>query len=128
MRPSVTEILRFGVVGLAATAMHYVILRLVVEELAIPPSFANGLAFLCALCVTYLGQSLWVFRKRSQHGAAQMLRFTVSLLFGLFANMGIMALSVHGLGLNYQDGFLLSLFLVPALSFMVNRFWVFNSS
>lgn len=128
MRPSATEILRFGIVGLAATATHYVILRLAVETLAVPPTPANGLAFLCALSVTYLGQSLWVFQERSQHGTAQMLRFTVSILIGLSANMAIMALSVHALGLTYQGGFLLGLFLVPILSFVVNRFWVFNGS
>lgn len=128
MRPSATEILRFGVVGLAATAIHYAILRLAVDTLEIPPSLANGSAFLCAVCVTYLGQSLWVFRRHSQHGAAQMLRFIVSLGFGFFANVAIMALSVHALGLEYQNGFLLSLFLVPVLSFVINRFWVFNTS
>lgn len=128
MRPSVMEILRFGMVGLAATAAHYAILRLAVEKLAIPPTLANGSAFLCALCVTYLGQSLWVFHERSRHGPAQMLRFSVSILFGLFANMAIMALSVHALDLTYQGGFLLGVFLVPVLSFVINRFWVFNGS
>lgn len=123
-----TEILRFGAVGLAATATHYLILRLAVEQLEIPPSPANGMAFLCALCVTYLGQSLWVFQERSRHGTGQMLRFTVSLGLGFLANMGVMAVSVHGLGLEYQGGFLLGLFLVPALSFVLNRFWVFNGS
>lgn len=128
MRSSVTEILRFGLVGLAATAMHYLILRLAVEHLEIPPSLANGMAFLCALSVTYLGQSLWVFQKHSQHSVGQMLRFAISLVFGFFANIGIMAVSVNAFGLSYQNGFLLSLLLVPALSFMINRFWVFNAS
>jgi putative flippase GtrA len=122
------EIIRFGVVGLTATAMHYLTLILMVELLAIPPTLANGLAFLCALFITYLGQSLWVFQERSQHSITQMLRFTVSLGVGLLSNMAIMAVSMHALGLGYQNGFLLSLLLVPVLSFMINRFWVFNSS
>lgn len=128
MRPSVTEILRFGIVGLAATAMHYFTLILMVELFAISPTLANGLAFLFALCITYLGQSLWVFQERSQHNISQMLRFIVSLGFGLLSNMVIMAVSMHALGMGYQNGFLLSLLLVPALSFMINRLWVFNSS
>lgn len=127
MRSSVTEILRFGIVGLTATAVHFLILTLAVEKLSIPPSPANGMAFLCALFVTYLGQSLWVFSERSRHSAAQMLRFMISLGVGLFTNIGIMALSVHGLGLGYQTGFILGLVLVPALSFPINRLWVFKS-
>lgn len=120
------EVLRFGTVGLAATGVHWIVLSLVVEAFGISPSPANGLAFLCAVSVTYLGQSLWVFSARSRHNAMQVLRFTFSLALGFVANVGIMALTIHVLGLPYQTGFLLGLVVVPALSFLVNRFWVFN--
>lgn len=40
--------------------------------------------------------------------------------------MAIMAISVHAFKLDYQTGFLLALILVPMLSFMINRSWVFR--
>lgn len=123
---SFIEVTRFGIVGLAATAMHYLVLTVLVELVRIPPTPANGLAFLCALGITYLGQSLRVFRKRSQHGVSQVLRFIVSLAVGLLSNMAIMAISVHAFKLDYQTGFLLALIFVPMLSFMINRSWVFR--
>ncbi len=123
---SVKEIGRFGVVGVGATLVHFAVLTLAVEQTRIPPSLANGLAFLCALSVTYLGQSLWVFRHRSRHGADQLARFGVSLGIGMLANVAIMAVSVHALGLGYRVGFVLGLILVPALSFVINRYWVFR--
>ena len=126
MPQPMTEILRFGAVGLAATAVHWAILSLAVETFGMPPSLANGTAFVCAAFVTYLGQSLWVFTARSRHGTMQVLRFAMSLVFGFAANVAIMAISVHVLDLPYQVGFLLTLVVVPALSFLVNRFWVFN--
>lgn len=126
MRRSMTELLRFGAVGLAATAVHLAVLALAVEQLGVPPSPANGAAFICAVSVTYLGQSLWVFSGRSRHGAGQLLRFAASLVLGFLTNVGIMAFSLHVLDLPYQFGFLLGLVLVPGLSFLVNRFWVFN--
>lgn len=121
------ELMRFGIVGLVATAVHFAILTLGVEHLSMPPTPANGLAFLCALSITYLGQSLWVFPERSRHGPAQMMRFAVSLGIGLLANMATMAAAVHVLGLGYQTGFVLGLVMVPALSFVINRFWVFKN-
>jgi putative flippase GtrA len=120
------ELLRFGAVGLAATAVHFALLTLLVEAAGLPPPAANGAAFLGALGVTYLGQSLWVFPGRSRHGPRQMLRFAASLAIGFGANVAIMALSVQVLGLGYRAGFVLAVLLVPALSFVVNRFWVFD--
>lgn len=122
------EVVRFAVVGVAATALHFGVLTLLVEAATLPPPVANGAAFLAALCVTYLGQSLWVFRARSRHGPRQMLRFALSLALGLGANVAIMALSVDVLGLSYRGGFVLAVLLVPALSFVVNRFWVFAAA
>ncbi len=123
----ITEITRFGIIGLIATAVHFAILTLGVEHLSVPPTPATGLAFICALSITYLGQSLWVFHERSHHGPAQMMRFAVSLTIGLLANMATMAACVHVLGLGYRTGFVLGLVVVPALSFVINRFWVFKS-
>lgn len=125
MPPRLQEITRFGIVGFAATGVHLAVLTLGVERLGLPPATANGLAFLCALGVTYAGQSLWVFRGRGRHGAGQVLRFAVSLGIGMLANVGIMALCVNGLKLDYRVGFVLGLVLVPALSFVINRYWVF---
>lgn len=126
MRPVLGQLSRFAVVGLAATAVHFLVLVIAVEAGSVPPAPANGLAFLVALSVTYLGQSRWVFHDRSKHGTAQMLRFAVSLVIGLIANMVTMAVSVQLLGLSYQTGFVLGVLLVPALSFVINRTWVFR--
>ncbi|QIR87021.1 GtrA family protein [Paracoccus sp. AK26] len=67
----------------------------------------------------------WRSYRGSQH-ALQFVRFIVSLAVGLLSNMAIMAISVHAFKLDYQTGFLLALILVPMLSFMINRSWVFR--
>jgi putative flippase GtrA len=78
-----------------------------------------------AVAVTYLGQSLWVFRG-SGHSLARLPKFLVSVFAGLFANIGIMALAVHVFGLNYLVGFAAALVIVPIMTFLVNKFWVFS--
>ena len=119
------QLLRFGVVGIAATLVHLGTLRLGVERAGIPPAIANGIAFSAAVGVTYLGQALWVFR-RSDHSLARFRRFAVSVLGGLLANVGIMAFAVQVLGLHYLVGFVAALTLVPAGTFVVNKLWVFS--
>jgi putative flippase GtrA len=118
---------RFGVVGVVATAVHYLSLRLLVEQMFFSPSTANGVAFLCAICVTYIGQHMWVFQRSGRLSLTLIVRFSLSLSFGFFANMAIMAASVNTFDLTYQSGFLLALVFVPALSFIINKFWVFRS-
>lgn len=126
-RGRIFEIIRFGVVGVAATVVHFGMLSLGVELLGIIPAVANGLAFLCAVGVTYFGQSLWVFRDHGGRSSTQLLRFAASLALGFLANMAVMAVATQGLGLSYRIGFLIGCFLVPMLSYVVNRFWVFRS-
>jgi putative flippase GtrA len=119
------QVLRFGVVGVAATLVHLGTLRLGVERAGIAPAVANGIAFATAVSVTYFGQALWVFR-RFDHSLSRLRRFAVSVVGGLIANVGIMAFAVQLLGLHYLVGFAAALTLVPAGTFIVNKFWVFS--
>lgn len=123
---TLSEIARFGAVGLAATAVHFAVLRAGVEILGLPPVAMNGFAFLCAVSVTYVGQSVWVFR-RPGLSRARLMRFAASTLGGLVGNVAIMALAVGPAGLPYEAGFLLALCLVPAATYLANKLWVFRA-
>ncbi|MEM8572003.1 MAG: GtrA family protein [Pseudomonadota bacterium] len=121
------EILRFAMVGIGATATHFGVLTLAVEAFGINPAVANGLAFCIAVCVTYLGQSYWVFSSRSA-SPSRMAKFLATAFGGMVANVAIMAASVDLFGLPYQVGFAISLVVVPASTFLANKFWVFGTS
>lgn len=126
MKLLTSEILRFGIVGVAATLTHFLVLTLGVERLGLDPAIANGMAFCVALLVTFFGQSLWVFRGHAGINAATLAKFGVSLLAGLAGNMAIMAICTRVLGLPYQVGFLAGLVIIPAASYVLNKFWVFR--
>lgn len=119
------QFVRFAAVGIAATAMHFAVLLGAVELVGLPPALANGLAFLVAGFMTYLGQSLWVFDV-TRHDAGQMARFLASAGGGLVANVGLMALLVQGFGVDYRLSFVFILVTVPLGTFFVNKFWVFG--
>lgn len=122
----VGQLLRFGVTGVVATLVHFLALTGAVEHLHIPPSIANGLAFCCAVGVTYTGQAFWVFGARD-HSARRFAKFLTTALGGLLANVAIMAFAVDILGLAYRIGFVGALILVPLGTFVINKLWVFRS-
>ena len=127
-RAHTAQAARFGAVGLAATAVHYAALVIWVDGAGLAPAPANGLAFLVALCVTYLGQSAWVFAQAAPAPrAARLVRFCAAAGTGFLANAAVMALAVDAAGLPYRAGFALGLLMVPPLSFLLARSWVFAS-
>lgn len=126
MRSRAGEVIRFGIVGVLATLTYFLILSALVEYAGINPTSANGAAFLCAVCVTYLGQSLWVFGGRNRPVLGNMFRFSVSLTITLSANVAIMAMATQVFGLGYRIGFLIACLVIPVLSFFINKLWVFS--
>ncbi len=124
MTTTVREILRFGVVGIAATVVHYLVLSAGVEHAGADPVIMTAIAFLCAVGVTYAGQSIWVFRVRS-HDATRMVRFGISVFGGLAGNVAIMGTTVNLLRLDYNIGFIAGLIMVPAATYLLNKKWVF---
>ena len=120
----VYEVMRFGVVGVIATVLHYIVLSTGVEFIGASPIPMTGIAFLCAMGVTYVGQSIWVFRVHC-HRASRIIKFGVSAFVGLAANIIIMGVAVKLLQLNYTVGFVAGLILVPAITYLINKSWVF---
>lgn len=127
MRHRLGEMFRFGIVGALATLTHFMVLVALVEHVYMQPALSNGVAFLCAVSVTYLGQSLWVFSGHGSINLVKLLRFSVSLALGFFVNISIMALATEGFGLGHRIGFLVACLSVPILSFIINKLWVFRN-
>ena len=125
MRRVAGEVLRFGATGLAATAAHVALYATLIEGAGAAPVPAAALAVLGASTVTYLGQRFWVFR-RGAGGAAGLLRFAAALALAAALHAAILRGAMAGLGLGPYAGAALALCLVPPLSFLIGRAWVFR--
>lgn len=121
------EVLRFGVVGVTATLVHFGVLNAAVRLAGLDPVIANGIAFSVAVFVTYVGQSLWVFRQPI-YAPGRLQKFATSAVGGLVANMALMALFSDLFGLHYNIAFGLCLIIVPGCQFVVNKLWVFGAT
>ncbi len=123
------EIVRFGVTGLAATATHFAAFAFLLDLLGVYAPVANGLAAVIASLVSYLGQRYWVFGARaSGAGPAQIVRFGVSLAIAAISHAAILWAALHLFGLSPYAGAAIAILVVPAVSFVINRFWVFAAA
>lgn len=116
---------RFGLVGLAATAVHLAIVTLLIRA-GVAPLLANLLAFLGAFGVSFCGHYFWTFR--SSAGIARaVLRFFLIAVGGFLINSALLALLLHWTTLENTTCALIAVLIVPVLSFFASRLWGFKA-
>jgi putative flippase GtrA len=116
------EIVRFGLVGIAATLINMAIATMLLS-MGIMPQIANLLAFSLSLLASYAGHYYFTFRSQEPH------RYT-SPRFGL-STLGLVALS-SGLhqallwsGLKPGSAAVVVALAYAPASFLLNYFWAF---
>jgi len=120
-------IIRYGLVGILGTIIHFASVILFVEAVRLDPVLGSGLGFLLVLVVSYILNRTWTFRSKSK-GARQFIIYTLVSLSGLGLNSAIMFISVHILHWNYLYGQGLVVAVVPVSNYILNRFWTFRES
>jgi len=123
-KPAFLQFLRFGVVGIAASATHIAVALLLIEQAKLDVMAANALAFLIAVIVSYAGNHAWTFRREGRHGT-YFPRFLATSLAGLFLNQAIVFVAVRLFGLGYLAAILIVVATVPLLTFIVSKLWAF---
>ncbi len=116
---------RFAVVGGGATATHLCVGLLLAETLDLAPFWANLCAFTTAVLVSYFGNLVWTFGMASE-GLERLPRFVALALCGLAANQAIVFAAVTMAGWNYRVALAIVLLVVPVLSYLASRQWVFR--
>ena len=124
-RWAIGQLVRFGVVGVAATFVHVTALVVLVELLDAHPSPANMAAFASAVAVSYLGNYHWTYKSRAGH-VTSFARFTAVALLAAAFNYGIFALLVDAWEIHYLIAVFVVVGTVPILSFAIQRSWVFR--
>ncbi len=118
-------ILRFGVSGGLATVTHVLVFVALVEWLAARPVLAAAPAFVVALFVSYGMNYHWTFSASGLHRIL-LPRFVAVALLGLALNLGITYVVVDVTHYWYGYALLLIALLVPLITFLLSKYWVFN--
>ncbi len=121
--PQALLIARFGIVGLSAAAVHSGLFMLLVSYAGFSGAGATPIAFGCAFVVSYLGQSRWTFGVGHSH--AQLVRYAITQLIGLGLNTIAAHFIVDIFGLKPVFCVPFIVFVVPAVTFVLMRVWVF---
>ena len=120
-----SRIVRFAIVGVAATAVHFMVLSLLVEGFGLRPvGLANGLAAIVGIVVSYAGNHGFVFASGEAHRRAAP-RFLLTYALIAMLHGGLMAAWADWAGWNYRIGFVVITGFTALCTYVLNRTFVF---
>lgn len=117
------RVLRFGVTGCLATAIHVCIAYAWMQLESASSAIANALAYAVATFFTYFTHTLWSFSSRLQ--TQSLLKFLTVTLAGLAISAGL-ASYVARCGYPYGYGIVLVVGVIPPLNFLAHHFWTYR--
>lgn len=120
-----SSLLWFGAVGASAAAVHFGVVLLAVQHLALAPLWANVLGFMLAFCVSFLGHHRLSFAAQQASRRQALPRFALVALLG-FASNELMYALLLSLGLEYRLALFLVLVAVAAMTWLLSRHWAFK--
>jgi putative flippase GtrA len=125
LAPVIREINVFVVVGLAATACQVGVSLAVQGGLGLGPIAASLCGYIASVGVSYLGNSLFTFRRPALHGP-QFARFATISLTGLAINLGTVWVCTHALGWPLWLAMVPVVAVVATSTFVMSKFWAFR--
>ena len=117
------QILRFGVVGTAASTA-YLVSSLILLGVGIPPATVNVAAFATSLTLSYLGQYYFTYRASGAHKRLSR-RYAITTLT-LLAVCSALHWSLIWLKVSPPFASLTVTLIYPSLSFLFNHGWAFG--
>jgi len=119
---------RFILVGLGATAAHYLALAALVDLAGVPSvGLANLAAAAVGIATSYLGNHRVVFASNRRHRSA-MPRFLLSYGVVMGIHGAFLALWSDVWGLDYTVGFVLATGASAVATYLANRLFVFTAA
>lgn len=110
--------------GLIATAVHIAVAMAAHHAARLSPLVANFAGYAVAVGVSYLANARLTFRQRP--GRSQFLRFLTLSLSGLAVSQGVIWLLTHVFAQPFQFALVGAVLVVPPLTFLGARLWVFR--
>ncbi len=122
--PHLRQLVTFGIVGVAATALQAAIALWTHAQLGLSPVAANGLGFGCSSVLSYLGNAWLTFRRPALHGPT-FLRYVGVTVLGLLVSEGLTFLCTDLLRWPFAVTLIPVVTLAPLLSFVLSKTYAF---
>lgn len=125
--PIVTLLFRYGIVGVAASVVHFTLAYIAFEKLRIDFFTSHFIGFIFGLFTAYFGHYFYSFKDDEDHGK-RFPKFLVTAVVALVLHQGGAYVFVNYFQLNYSKQVLpLLVVTVPVFTFLLNKFWVFSA-
>lgn len=122
------EVSMFALVGLGATAVHYVVALAL--SLVMPVMLANPFGFIAAFGVSYVGHGVLTFRltPEARDHKRHLPRFALTAFGGFLIGQALLMLLRSFTSLPDWLVLAIALGTVPVFTFTLSRFWVFTAA
>ena len=125
MRKLIEQFVKFGVVGVVATAIDFGVLIALTEWLGVDPVISAAISFAVSVLFNYAASMRYVFRRREDMTRGrELLIFVVLSLVGLGINEALMWLGVNAANLNYVLVKLIATVVVMLWNFISRKRWL----
>lgn len=121
-----TQFIKFSLVGLLNTAIHYGIFYVTYEYMGLYHLLASTVGFCFAVTNSYIVNKYWTFKTRGSKKRREFAKFIIVNLVTLSINLGSMAILVEQCGMDPRIAQLASIGLTLCINFLGNKFWTFR--
>lgn len=125
-RAVLLQLARFIIAGGIVTALGVAVYAFVALVLRWHPQIGNLLAYIAAMATGYVLHSQWSFRGHGTRTRSTGVKFLIVSLLSLAMNSFWVWLLTEPMGLSPAWPILPMLFVTPAMTFILNRQWVFG--
>jgi putative flippase GtrA len=123
-RETFRQLVMFGLVGVTATATHYMTALSCHEIIGFNLHVANFIGYTCAVGVSYFGHGLLTFRVKLNRWVLR--RFVVVSVTAYSASAAILAGLETGFNLPHRLSLAVVVLTIPLISFLLNKLWVYR--
>jgi len=124
-QPLLSQLFRFGIVGLTAAALHFSIVVMLVQTWLFMPLVANIFGFAAGFQVSYWGHRMWTFSETVTSHRVALPRLLIVQAINLLANETLFYIFLS-LNLPYPVALLIVLSTLPLFTFISSKLWVFR--
>jgi putative flippase GtrA len=121
-----SRLLRFGLVGIIATAMYSIVTLVAIEAFGVSPVPASAFGVAASIGISYFGHALYSFRVKGNHKTF-LSRFLALATTSFVMSTGLMWLLSDVMHVPHRLAIAVVAVLVPGFSYICNRLWVFRS-
>jgi putative flippase GtrA len=123
-RTQFPDYIKFLIVGGAGTAMHYLVMAILIQWIGVPPVMASTLGAICGAIVVYTLNYHYTFATQGAH-LATVPKFLVLAGLGLLLNAAVVA-GLLDVGVPVIAAQVCATGLVLLFNFVVSKRWVFQ--